>query len=425
MRIGKRVLPPAVVLVACAIALLGAAPAPRVHEPDTLVILSTNDVLGKNEPCGCHIPKGGLSRRATFHDSLSAQYGQVLLVDAGGFFPDEADSFYREKATFLMDAMTSLGTDAAGVSEKELKYGRGFLLANQRTSKLPLVSANLMNRTSRKPLVAPSRVIQKGTVKVGVFGLTSDKIDLGPSRDSLLAEDPVEAATRTVAELKKKGATVIVLLSMLGKVESEDVVASVDGIDVVITGRNVPVLQKGRMIKNTIANYGGEQGHHIGRTLVQLDAQRRMKTATNDVFVLGPEVNDKPEVLAMVKQFNDGFNDRMRAIEKARAAAASVATGGERTSNGDKPSPDHFVGAEVCARCHAPEYQQWQTTAHARAWQTLVDVNREATPECVTCHVVGYQQPGGFKASEDAGKLGNVQCENCHGMGTQHEALAA
>ncbi|MCE9627633.1 MAG: cytochrome c family protein, partial [Candidatus Eisenbacteria bacterium] len=54
-----------------------------------------------------------------------------------------------------------------------------------------------------------------------------------------------------------------------------------------------------------------------------------------------------------------------------------------------------------------------------------VDVNRESTPECVTCHVVGYQQSGGFHASEDAGKLGNVQCENCHGMGTQHEALAA
>ena len=37
------------------------------------------------------------------------------------------------------------------------------------------------------------------------------------------------AAQRTVAELRKKGATVVVLLSQLGKVESEDLVTAVDG----------------------------------------------------------------------------------------------------------------------------------------------------------------------------------------------------
>jgi hypothetical protein len=86
---------------------------------------------------------------------------------------------------------------------------------------------------------------------------------------------------------------------------------------------------------------------------------------------------------------------------------------------------DHFVGSEVCQRCHQPEYTQWQSTPHARAWQTLVDQKKESTPECVTCHVVGYKQAGGFQTADDAPKLGNVQCENCHGMGTQHEAMPA
>jgi len=89
-------------------------------------------------------------------------------------------------------------------------------------------------------------VIKKvGTVTTGIFGLTSEKVDLGSSRDSLVVEDPTTAAKRTVDELHKKGATVIVLLSELGKVESEDLVTAVDGIDVVICGRNVPLLQKG------------------------------------------------------------------------------------------------------------------------------------------------------------------------------------
>ena len=42
----------AAVAVAIAIALIGAAAPSRVLEPNKLIILSTTDVKGKNEPCG-------------------------------------------------------------------------------------------------------------------------------------------------------------------------------------------------------------------------------------------------------------------------------------------------------------------------------------------------------------------------------------
>ena len=342
-------------------------------------------------------------------------------MDNGGFFPEEADSLYRDKAWFLMDSMMLLGTDAVGMSERELKYGRGWLLAQLKRSRLPMTCANVWDKQTKKTLVAASMIVKKGTVNVGVFALTSDKVDLGPARDSLTIEDPAAAAKRTVEDLRKRGATVVVLLSQLGKVESEDLVTGVDGIDVVICGRNVPVLQKGRMIKNTVACYGGEQGQNMGRTIVTLDASRKMQTGDNDVFVLGPEVGEKPEILQLVKSFNDAFNDKMRKLEKERALQAQKETGGE--GQGQKQAVDHFVGAEVCQRCHAEEYQQWSATDHAHAWQTLVDNKKDATPECIVCHVVGYKQAGGFQTSDDAPKLGNVQCENCHGMGTQHEAM--
>ena len=345
------------------------------------------------------------------------------MVDGGGFFPEEADSLYRDKAWFLMDGMVLLGTDAAGLSEKELKYGRGWLLAQLKRSRLPMVCANVWDKTTKKTLVPPYRIVKKGNVSIGIFGLNSDKVDLGPARDSLTIEDPVAAAKRVVPEMRKQGATVIVLLSQLGKVESEDMVTGIDGIDVVIAGRNVPMLQKGRMIKNSVAVYGGEQGQHMGRTIVTLDAGKKMLTGENDVFVMGPDVGEKPEILNLVKSFNDAFNDKMRKLEKERAAVATKQTGGE--SEVQKQSVEHFVGSEVCQRCHQPEYQQWLTTGHARAWQTLVDIKKESTPECVKCHVVGYKQPGGFQTADDAAKLSNVQCENCHGMGTAHEAMPA
>ena len=42
----------AAVAIAIAVALVGAATPSKVHEPGKLIILSTTDVKGKNEPCG-------------------------------------------------------------------------------------------------------------------------------------------------------------------------------------------------------------------------------------------------------------------------------------------------------------------------------------------------------------------------------------
>jgi len=341
-------------------------------------------------------------------------------VDNGFFFP-EAEN-WEQNAWFMMDAMKLLHTDAVNVSEKELRYGRSFLLANWKRSKLPLVSANLWDKTTKKTLVDPYVLLKKGTVTVGVFGLTSGNVDLGMSRDSLSVSDPTEAAKASVAALRKKGATVVVLLSQLGKVESEDLVATVDGIDAVMIGRNVPVLQKGRLIKNTVACYGGEQGQYIGRTTLTLDPRRRTVSGENETYMLGPEVGEKPELLQLVKSFEDAFNDYLRKKDKEKQVQADQA----RLEGGShEQSADHFVGDQVCQRCHKTEYEQWKTTLHASAWKTLVDAKRDADPECIKCHVVGFQQAGGYKTGDDAARLSNVQCENCHGMGTQHEAYPA
>ena len=166
-----------------------------------------------------------------------------------------------------MDAMKLLGMDAVGMSEKELHYGAlvpaGEPQALRRSDDL----RQPVRQEGKKTLFSTWIVKKIGGVNVGIFELMSDKVDLGPSRDSLSVEEPTAAAKRTVADLRKRGAQVVVLLSQVGKVESEDLVTAVDGIDALMVGRNVPLLQQGRMIKNTIACYGGEQGQYMGRTL--------------------------------------------------------------------------------------------------------------------------------------------------------------
>lgn len=344
---------------------------------------------------------------------MHAQFGQVLLVDAGGFFPELPNQ--HDVAWFMMDAMKLLGTDAVGVGERDLKYGLAWLKSQQKRTGLMIVSANLLDKKSGKPVFEPYTIKKVGNVKVGIFGLISDKVDLGPARDSLVAQDPLVAAKKAVADLRKSGATVIVLLSQLGKVESEDLVTVVTGVDAVITGRNIPLIQKGRLIKNTVVAYGGEQGQYVGRTMFTIDAKGKPLSGENDMFILSPEVGEKPEVLALVKSFEDAFNEKMRKSQMEQDAQKQIKS---------EESPERFLGAELCVRCHAEEGEQWKTTSHSVAWQTLVNAKKDATQECIGCHSVGYQQPGGFMSQTATPHLSNVQCENCHGIGTQHEAFA-
>ena len=346
---------------------------------------------------------------------MRKEYGQVVVVDNGGFFPE--DDSHRDVAWFMMDAMKVLGTDAVGVGERDLRFGLAYLRLQTKRTGLPLVCANLMDKKTHKPALQAYVIKKVGDVKVGIFGLVTDKLDLGPAKDSLEVIAPDVAAKQTVALLRRQGAGVVLLLSQVGKVETEDLVAAVDGIDAVMVGRNTPIIQKGRMIKNTVACYGGEQGQYLCRTELTLDAKRHATTGDAETFILGPEVAEKPEVQQLVKSFEDGFNEKLRKVEMEKEA--------QEKSKSVENNPDHYLGAEVCERCHTEEAQQWKTTSHSVAWQTLVDVKKDATPECIGCHVVGFNQAGGFQSASATPKLGNVQCENCHGMGTEHDAFAS
>lgn len=379
---------------------------------DTLVVLSTTDVIGKTSPCGCHTPKGGLARMATFADSLRRRNPNLLWVDAGNFFPE--DELHEGHAWFIAASFKALRLDAVGVGDHDLRFGLEPLRVRGRNLGLALVCANLELKRTHQPAFAPSIVKRVGRATVGVFGLMTDTGDLGPARDSLVVTDPTDAALRTVADLRRRGATVIIMLSQLGKVGAEDLVAAVDGIDAAIVGRDPPLIAGGRMVRSTILVYGGQQGQFMGVTRLPLDEAGRMTTAVSQMAMLGPDVPTEPEMGRRVQAFEDAFNETMRKAEKERASSLGTDT--------DRYQPERFMGNEVCARCHEKQAQQWSGTPHSRAWRTLVERKKDATPDCVPCHVVGYGKPGGFVTIDVTPHMINVGCENCHGMGTDHNS---
>ncbi|MEO8903840.1 MAG: multiheme c-type cytochrome [Polyangiaceae bacterium] len=83
------------------------------------------------------------------------------------------------------------------------------------------------------------------------------------------------------------------------------------------------------------------------------------------------------------------------------------------------PGQSHYVGVEVCSTCHKSEREFWNHTRHAAAYPTLASEHKEFNLDCVSCHVTGYDKPGGSTVVH-VEKLENVQCEVCHGPGSRH-----
>ncbi|MBI5496567.1 MAG: hypothetical protein HY904_16210 [Deltaproteobacteria bacterium] len=95
------------------------------------------------------------------------------------------------------------------------------------------------------------------------------------------------------------------------------------------------------------------------------------------------------------------------------------------------PGAQAYVGTLVCAECHQEAYEQWKgavvndgaragALGHARAWKTLQDKDATGNRDCVGCHSVGFELPGGTCKVSEAPKWGNVGCETCHGPGSRH-----
>ncbi len=106
-------------------------------------------------------------------------------------------------------------------------------------------------------------------------------------------------------------------------------------------------------------------------------------------------------------------------------------------------APATYKGVDYCRTCHGPGglggdfYTGWKTTNHGldftnRSYHGAgLNLFTNAGGNCQKCHVVGYNQTaiGGWDPSEAWNSTHNsalqgIQCENCHGPGSDHQGGA-
>lgn len=79
-----------------------------------------------------------------------------------------------------------------------------------------------------------------------------------------------------------------------------------------------------------------------------------------------------------------------------------------------------YAGNLKCRMCHKSFFQGRKGDAHDHAFEKIIEARDAQNPRCLACHTTGYGVKGGFTSFQETPRLMNVQCEGCHGPGSEH-----
>ena len=274
-----------------AAACLGTCPA-LAARPVTITLLHVNDTHSHLDAWG---PKdrhlegtiGGMAKAASVIAAVRASEPNVLLLHAGDVF--HGDLFFNQYfGVPEMQLMKQLGFDAMAVGNHEFDFGpdvlAGSLAAAYGDGTLPLLSANL--DLSGYPALAtwiePNMIEEVAGVAIGIFGMTvPDDVMNSPAPVRILgAGDPemlMGIAAQQVADLRSRGAEVVICLSHLGVLYDRAIAANVPGIDIIVGGHDHDVFERPEVVtkpegKPTLILQAGSHYEYVGRLRFTVDA---------------------------------------------------------------------------------------------------------------------------------------------------------
>lgn len=366
-------------------------------------IIYSGNTLGELKPCGCarEEDQGGIERRMGYLKGVRAESDNVLLVDTGDNFKEPTRQG-KVKAKYLLKAMMEMKYDAVLLGEHDFVYGYSFLKERQG---VPWILSNI--EMAHWPL-PKTRIRSFGNgLKAALIAVADPDLLYG----SRHAEDKITAAKEAVQaqlrHLEDDSAPDLVVL--LTHMEREKALRFLDmeGVDVIVNGHMEkdtdlidmePVRKNGRIFVQS-----GPRGQKMGELDVTLDSQGKI-SFENKMAALGSKISLDPGMVQLYDNYNKEVEDMF------------FASLSERKNDKKKV----FASEKVCKTCHPGIHQIWEHSRHGNAYNTLRKINKAFDPECLICHVVGLNEPGGFISEIDTPDLMNVQCEVCHGSGLQH-----
>jgi hypothetical protein len=387
-----------------------------------LALVLTGARHGYMEPCGCagkDRMKGGISRLHSMLLELRQKRGwPTVALDVGGISKGTGLQGVL-KFHALADAMRKMGYEAVAFGLSDLKYDLGDLIAvaSEVDGKPGLfICSNVALLGWDAGFTGKPRLIEAAGMKIGVIAVLGREYQNQLLSKEILFEDP-EKVARQQAEPLRKQCDLLVLLTHASRQESLELAKKVPIFDLVVTSGGAPEPpaqpqqiegQKAWLIEV------GEKGMYAAVVGIYDDPQQPRRYQR---VVLDSRYPDSP----VMRQIMVAYQEQLKDLGLTGLGIQPV-----RHPREELNGP--FVGSKECKSCHEPSYKVWKSSGHAKAWQTLVqaDPPRHHDPECISCHVVGWNPQkyfpyqGGFWTEQKTPHLVAVGCESCHGPGGRH-----
>jgi hypothetical protein len=263
-----------------------------------ITILYTGETHAMLYPCSCPIePDGGVSRRASLIKELRENSPDILLLDSGDFFAggsldqnSQDPQLDKARTVVNIKAMALMKYDAVAIGEDEFNFGKEFLGQEIKEAKIPFVCCNI------KFGAVPPYIIKKvGGVKIGIIGVTNPMA--AKNAAGVTFTEPKTAVAETVAILKKKNASIIILLSHLDENEGIKLINEVKGIDIFIIGHS---SSKGEpTIDNTLVLRPDWQGRRLGKVSLTMEGDKITGHEAKSLR-LSDNIADDPKVVSIL-----------------------------------------------------------------------------------------------------------------------------
>lgn len=411
------------------------------EKPD-LTLFVTGRLHGYIEPCGCTgltNQKGGLLRRHTCQKLLQAKGFDPISIDTGNMIRRRGQQPSIKMKTAYNSIANIMKYDAIGMGIDDTKAGGvDMLLAMEEAGRAdsPFTSGN-MQLFDGDESISPYRIIERNGKKVGVVSVIGaehvKKVMSGGGIEDFTFQMPDVAIAGAMRDPKFAACDFKVLLIQSEPENCKMLALRFPIFDLVVTagGAGDPTL-KPVAIESGTGHVSqmiqcGVKGMYVGVVGVNFEAGGT-KAVKYQRVALDASFKDSPPV-------KDAFLSYQNELKSLWTSGAL-----EDIKPKIHPSGYRFMGSESCRDCHDEEYDIWKDGIegdggpHAKATADLTDpgertwVKRHFDPECVSCHVTGwnpqnyYPYETGYTDLEKDVLLHGNGCENCHGPGSGHIA---
>jgi 2',3'-cyclic-nucleotide 2'-phosphodiesterase (5'-nucleotidase family) len=255
-------------------------------EPPDLFVLSTGEVVGYLDNCGCkQNPAGGLARRAWLIDKLRERSAgaPLLLVDSGNF-SGSPSARGDAQTRALLSAMRTLGYRVVNVGERDVRQGYAKFAELTSGEGLTFLSSNIVRVDNQAPVFEPHTIVELpaagGTrpYRVGIVGAARYNPifrEPGPAGTDMLFAHPTEPVRASVAALRAADVDLVVLLAAMHLDDVKRLITAVPGIDLVLGSYAAKHTDLAEHVGSTAILYTGDRGQRLGETRVYFDGEDR------------------------------------------------------------------------------------------------------------------------------------------------------